>query len=167
MDIIVNDTNILIDLQSVGLLEEVCKLPCEVHTVDFVIGEITDSEQQRAIALLIEDKKIHVHSFSPEDVTFVIMEHMSAPGNLSIPDIAVCYYAKNGSYKLITGDRQLRNYAMGKNLEVHGILYIFDELVRNCIITPAMGAAKLIELRAVNVRLPKSEIEARIKKWIK
>lgn len=34
MDIIVNDTNIFIDIQSVGLLDAMCGLPFEIHTVD-------------------------------------------------------------------------------------------------------------------------------------
>ena len=41
MEIIVNDTNIFIDLHSIGLLEALCKLPYDVRTVDFVIAEIT------------------------------------------------------------------------------------------------------------------------------
>lgn len=42
MDVIVNDTNIFIDMHSVGLLEEMCMLPFKIHTVDFVVSEITD-----------------------------------------------------------------------------------------------------------------------------
>jgi predicted nucleic acid-binding protein len=67
----------------------------------------------------------------------------------------------------LTGDRQLRKYAEGKNVAVRGVLFIFDELVAKGIIVEAVAAQKLRELTNVNVRLPKSEIEKRIKKWSK
>ena len=45
MDVVVNDTNIFIDLLSVELLEEAFKLPIDFHTVDYVVSEIVDSYQ--------------------------------------------------------------------------------------------------------------------------
>lgn len=61
MEIIVSDTNIFIDLQSVGLLEAMRQLPCKVHTVDFVMAEILDSEQSASIKILVEEGKIYIH----------------------------------------------------------------------------------------------------------
>ena len=49
MDIIVNDTNIFIDLHTSGLLNDFFILPKEDHTVDFVISELTDDKQRQAI----------------------------------------------------------------------------------------------------------------------
>lgn len=37
-DIVVSDTNIFIDLMSVGLLDLVCNLPLQIHTVDYVVS---------------------------------------------------------------------------------------------------------------------------------
>ena len=68
-------------------------------------------------------------------------------------------------YKLITGDRRLRNYTENKDVEVHGILFLFDEMVGNAVITPEIGEIKLINMVSINIRLPKSEVELRIKKW--
>lgn len=97
----------------------------------------------------------------------IVIEHSKISGNLSIPDVAVCYYAREKSLKLITGDRQLRNYAVLNRMEVHGILFLFDQMVQNRILTPKIGAEKLQKLQEINVRLPKSEIESRIEKWRK
>lgn len=47
MDVVVNDTNIFIDLLSVELLEETFKLPIDFHTVDYVVSEIVDSYQKK------------------------------------------------------------------------------------------------------------------------
>lgn len=165
MDIIVNDTNIFIDLHSIGLLDELCRLPYEIHTVDFVIAEIKEPKQATAIKSYIDRGLIHVHQFSNTEVGEIATEHSVVSGNLSFTDISVCYYAGKGTYRLITGDRRLRNYAEKKDIEVHGILFLFDEMVQHDIITPEIGATKLNKLVSINIRLPKSEVALRIKKW--
>lgn len=165
MDIIVNDTNIFIDLQSIGLLGAMCELPFKIHTLDLVVAELTDPTQRADVAEYISRQKIKVHSLSSAELVAAAVEHHSVPGNLSFQDVAVCQYARSGAYKLLTGDRQLRNYAEKQCVEVHGIIFLIDEMVAENIITPQMGATKLKELLAVNVRLPKSEITARIEKW--
>ena len=47
MEIIVNDTNIFIDLHSIGLLDCLCELPYEIRTVDFVMAEISGTTATR------------------------------------------------------------------------------------------------------------------------
>lgn len=167
MEIIVNDTNIFIDLYSIGLLEALCELPYDVRTVDFVIAEITDPEQSEALSALATEGKIRIESFDSEELGEIINEHSSVPGNISIPDCSVCYYARKHAATLLTGDRQLRRYAEASNVSVRGVLFIFDELVANNVIPSHQAAAKLRELVAINVRLPKAEIEKRINNWSK
>ena len=165
MEIIVNDTNIFIDLQSIGLLRELCDLPYDVRTVDFVVNEIKDRAQAESLATLVREGKIKVESFNIEELAEIIEEHSTVSGNLSVPDCSVCYYARKHSATLLTGDRQLRRYAEGNNVTVRGVLFIFDELVAHNIIKTGIAAQKIRELTYINVRLPKSEIEKRIKKW--
>ncbi len=165
MGIIVNDTNIFIDLHSIGLLRALCDLPYDVRTVDFVINEISDADQSAALAALVSEGKIKVERFNIEELTEIIEEHSMVHGNLSIPDCSVCYYARKHSATLLTGDRQLRKYAEGNNVAVRGVLFIFDELVSKGVIVAEIAAQKLRELTNVNVRLPKSEIEKRITMW--
>lgn len=167
MEIIVNDTNIFIDLHSIGLLDALCELPYDVRTVDFVVAEITDPGQSDAISHLAFEGKIRIESFNPEELVEIISEHSSVPGNISIPDCSVCYYARKHSATLLTGDRQLRKYAESGNIAVRGILFIFDEVVANNILSLPQAAMKLRELVAINVRLPKAEIEKRINLWSK
>lgn len=165
MEIIVNDTNIFIDLHSIGLLGALCDLPYDVRTVDFVVNEIKDQAQSESLATLVGEGKIKIESFNIDELAEIIEEHSAISGNLSVPDCSVCYYARKHSATLLTGDRQLRRYAEGNNVTVRGVLFIFDELVAQNIIDAGIAAQKLRELTNINVRLPKSEIEKRIKKW--
>lgn len=165
MDIIVNDTNIFIDLHSIGLLDCFCELPYEIRTVDFVMAEISNPLHHTDIERLVTAGKIRVESFTAEELIEIVDEHSAVSGNLSIPDCSVCYYARKHGVTLLTGDRQLRKYAEAGRLTVKGILFVFDELVSHLVITPAVAAEKLRELYTINVRLPKSEIQRRIELW--
>lgn len=49
MDIVVNDTNIFLDLISINLLEVSFRLPIKFHTVDYIINEITDVGQRTEV----------------------------------------------------------------------------------------------------------------------
>lgn len=167
MEIIVSDTNIFIDLYSVGLLEAMCALPYDVRTVDFVVAEIINPEQTAALSALIADRKVKVESFDWKELEEILDEHSNVPGNISIPDCSVCYYARKYSATLLTGDRQLRRYAETCNVPVRGILFIFDQMVMENILLPKVAAEKLLELVSINIRLPKSEVEKRISAWKK
>lgn len=54
---------------------------------------------------------------------------------------------------------------MNEGVEVRGIIYVFDELVANGIMTPNSAAEKLALLKSINPRLPEGEIEKRLKQW--
>ena len=66
---------------------------------------------------------------------------------------------------MLTGDRRLRRYAEQLSIEVHGILFLFDEMVANSVISSIDAAKKLEDLIALNSRLPKAVIIERINKW--
>ncbi len=82
MEIIVNDTNIFIDLHSIGLLSQLCDLPYEIRTVDFVMAEIVDNRQQEDMGRLVKEGKITVESFTAEELIEIVNEHAAVSGNL-------------------------------------------------------------------------------------
>lgn len=152
-------------MHCIGLLQLMCSLPYEIHTVDFVAAELIDEDQKKAFEELVVNGKIVVNSFTAEEVMEIVAEHSSVSGNLSIPDCSVCYYAKKHDVPMITGDRRLRRHAEKLSIEVHGILFLFDDMVANSVISPIDAANKLEELMTLNSRLPQAAIRERIDKW--
>jgi rRNA maturation endonuclease Nob1 len=130
-----------------------------------VVAEIADADQRRIFDELVARGEISVDGFTADEVIEIVEEHSSVSGNLSIPDCSVCYFARKHNVPMLTGDRRLRRYAEEQSIEVHGILFIFDELVRHDIISTSMAADRLEELFAINARLPKAEIRDRINRW--
>lgn len=165
MEIVVNDTNIFIDLHSIRLLDQFFSLPIQVHTVDFVLHEITMPEQFNDVNKFVKNGKLKVQTFMAEELKDIITLQSQCSGNVSFTDCAVWHYAKINNYTLLTGDRQLREKAIQANVTVKGIIYVFDMLVENQILPPQVAATKLEELMAINPRLPKNIMRERIEKW--
>ena len=165
MDIVVNDTNIFIDLYSIECLDAFFRLPICVHTIDFVMNEITNAEQMKAIEKYVSSKQLTVGTFTAEELAEIYTLHATAKGNVSFTDCAVLHYAKSNDYVLLTGDKQLRNRASESHVTVRGILYVFDLLMQHHILPAEKIVAKLQELQETNQRLPQKLIQERIDKW--
>ncbi len=89
---------------------------------------------------------------------------MQHPG-LSISDVSVCLLAEELDAMLLTSDQPLEKIAKGRHINVHGTLWIFDQLISSKVLTPSMAAAKLQHLLNMDRYLPKEECRNRIKKW--
>ena len=71
MEIIVNDTNIFIDLYSCGLLDSFFELPYKVHTTDFVISELKDREQREAVLKFCAKEQLTIKSFTSKELVAI------------------------------------------------------------------------------------------------
>lgn len=162
--IVVSDTNIFIDLYSVGLLNEFFALNFDIHTTDFVINELVVAEQRTAV---LSFSKLKIKRFDSKETSrlFTFYSERHSHTNVSLPDCSVLMYAEDNGYTLLTGDGKLRRVAIEEGTEVRGVLYIFDKLVEDGLLTPKMACEKLQLLRKLNGRLPSKEIEKRLDYW--
>jgi len=164
MEIVINDTNILIDLYNAGLLPFCRKLQLDFRTLDVVMAEIEVEEQLEAVQALVEDGTLTVYSLSGEQVGKVYQKIAMYQGvcNLSPEDISVMVYAIDNDCRLLTGDKKLRDKAMMENIKVSGVLYITDLLTKEGMIEKEEMAIALDRLLKSNNRLPKRLIKERI-----
>lgn len=167
--IVVNDTNIFIDLFNMGLLEGFFSLPWEIHTTEFVMVELTRESQHDEISKYVDSGLLHISVFEPDVMTKIVELYQQQMNQtyLSFTDCSVWYYAKCNSYTLLTGERKLHNASSKDGVEVHGIIYVIDQLVKEGILVKRISISKLRQLGESNPRLPKDEIEKRIKHWEK
>lgn len=163
--IVVSDTNIFLDLLSVDVLGEFFLLPCKISTTDFIISEIERPDQLGKLQAFIDSKKLDVATFESDEINTITELYKNRDNNVSLADCSVWYYAKKNNCRLLTGDGKLRKSAEADNVKVSGILYILDNLIEYGILSKANCANKLANLMNLNMRLPKSECEKRIKQW--
>lgn len=164
MKIVINDANILIDLVKLELIQVFAKINFDLHTTDFVIEELND-EQLKPVSKLIKSGKLKV--IETEDAMDFqgITNLLENSNGLSFEDYSVLYYSKKLSGALLTGDGKLRKQATKEGIEVRGIIFIFDELLKQGLISFTLAIDKIEKLLLLNNRLPKKEIEKRIENW--
>jgi predicted nucleic acid-binding protein len=164
--VIVNDANILIDLVDLKILPYFFQLKFEFYTTAIILEELFD-EQQEALLPYIETGRLIVDNITEEDLIEILMIR-ATKSNLSVQDCSAFYQARKNKADLITSDNTLRKFAQVNNIEVHGHLWVFDNLVNNEILTGNTAIKKLEELCNVlnpKVGLTKNECQKRIKLW--
>lgn len=166
MKILINDANILIDLFELDLLQEFVQLDFEMCTTDFILAEIDDI-QKAPIATIIEAGNLTLIVTENDEDFDGINALLGAGGGLSLEDCSAWYYSRKLGGILVTGDRNLRKLATAVGIEVRGIIYLFDELLAQEIITCEMAIKKIEHLLTINNRLPKDAIRIRVRLWKK
>ena len=132
MKVLITDANILIDLLKTETEGSFFKLEHEIYTTLAVIIEC-DDKQQAILNRYIKAGSLRVHKFTAEDdenIEALILENR----RLSPADCTVFYLTRKLNATLLTGDGALRKKGEGLNLEVCGIFWVFDEILRQKII---------------------------------
>lgn len=80
--VVVNDTNVFIDLFDVGLLEGLFSLPWEVHTTELVMLELQREGEAETVNRYKEEGRLHVPVFSPKEMMQIVA--LLPPGQESL-----------------------------------------------------------------------------------
>lgn len=166
MTIVVNDANVLIDLVKLSLLPQFFSLSLTFYTSDFILGELNDSQREQ-LNIFIEQDILRIIELNDTEIVGIAMLQAQRP-KLSTQDCSAIVCTQKVGGGLLTSDNALRKFAKSKSIEVHGHLWIFDQLVANGKITTITATQKLRELvEVVNTKLnlPKFEVESRLEKW--
>ena len=127
MRIVINDASCLIDLHKVGLVEMMLQLPYQfVVALPVARNELLDfTEEDWKLYSVAGLEQIDLN---PDQVGRAIA-FRSQNMKLTAEDCFSLVLAEDidGSI-LLTGDAQLRSVAIGKSCEVHGVIWVTDEI---------------------------------------
>src|SRR5690554_2603582 len=162
--IVITDANILIDLIHLELFTSLFGSDLfEFKTTDFVFEELYD-EQKDVLQAVIKAERFQIIESEESDLIKIYAFKQKSQG-LSIQDCSALYYALKLKGILLTGDSAHRKQTKQSGVEVHGILYLFDQMVVSGLISFHEAFERLQKLKEINNRLPKNEIEKRLKEW--
>lgn len=169
MKVAVTDANIFIDLINLKLIQSFFEFDFEAHTSLDVLEELYDHQKEVLLAYQ-GAKKLTVHNLSPEDIDE--MHAFTKSNKLSDADKSVIYLAHKEKAMLLSSDGPARKIAKEKNIETHGLVWLFDEFVQHKIISPKVACTKINELLETNRRYKEDkrmieEFEKRLTKWQK
>lgn len=118
--LIVQDTNLLIDLYECRLLEAVFSCPWEIHIPDVILYEL-QAASAAALATYLQQGAFTL-GILPADAVGEVALLVAAQKKLSFQDCSAFVYARRHGAVLLTGDGLLRRYAEAQNHPVHGTL---------------------------------------------
>lgn len=165
MRIIVSDSSCLIDLRKASLLDAFLGLPFEILIPNTLFEDelLKFTAAQKKAMIRAGLKVIDIPGSGVTRAREVINENP----RLSIHDgLAFALAEKHDGCILLTGDGLLRALASARKIEVHGVLWVVDEIHANKLTTAAaLHAALLLLANDATVRLPKREMGVSIKKY--
>lgn len=163
MKVAVKDANILIDLVEGDLLGTWFRLRIETHIPDLVLAEITNLDQRRMVLAMVEAGNLRVGTLTPEQLGQAVLYKRRY--QISLADASAILMAEHLQATLLSGDKLVRKGGQSLALDVRGLLWVFDELVDRDLIIAADAAERLERVVGAGARLPKDQVEARLRKW--
>jgi hypothetical protein len=144
------------------LLQEFFQLEYSFYTTPHVIGEIMFDDQISELEYYIYGEALQIDS----NGTFESIQELydNYPG-LSFADSSVLELSARINGILLSSDKSLRIISKKHNIDVRGVLWIIEELVKKKIISPQIAITKLEEYHKFNVRIPAKEIQLIIDKF--
>jgi len=159
--VIVNDASVLIDIHKAGILQVYSRAEFTLVLPDVVQKELRDMSDVN-----FEKLGFEIASLEGPDV-LKVKSILDKHSGISIPDtFALIVAEKLTDSILLTGDRRLRNIAVTRNVEVHGVLWILDQLFEQGLLT-ARVVLDVVRLFSEDpaVRLPAKLLSAYREKY--
>ena len=143
------------------MLEDLFRLPFEFAVPDLLfVRELAGDLGDRLVAL-----GLRVEELSPAELiraTTIRRQRV----NLSTPDTFAFAIAESRKWTLLTGDGGLRELATSVGLEMHGVLWIFDQLADGNHLGFDRLHAGLTTISAhPRCRLPATEVRRRLNRF--
>lgn len=165
VQVVISDSSCLIDLRKTSLLDAFVRLPYELLIPNTLFEEELlqfSATQKKALVR----GGLKVVDLPGESVLRARQVARDMP-HLSIHDGFACALAESRpGCILLTGDGPLRTFARRQKIEVHGILWVIDELQAHAISTAGILLAALRVLASdPTVRLPPQELAAYLKRY--
>lgn len=156
------DTSVLVDLAKISALEKLLGWEAQWLSLDLVIAEFEeeagDSERYQLTQM---GAHLVILGLSGNELLAASKPDCQPKVN-SITDKALIKKAIESKYILLTGDKTLRKAAENKGLEVHGSIWVIDEMHRLKVIDEAQLFSTFEKLKRSNPRLPQDELDKRI-----
>lgn len=161
MAILVSDTSIIIDLDRGSLLDDLFTLPFEFAVPDLLFDqELKGDLGDRLVALGLKVEELD--STETRRATAIIRENKQ----LSLPDTFAFSIAESRKWGLLTGDGRLRQLATTSAVEVHGVLWVCDQMEAANIPKLRLHSGLTTIRNHPRCRLPNAEVAERLARYL-
>jgi predicted nucleic acid-binding protein len=161
MKVAITDVSVLFDLFNVGVLPEFFGLDIEIYTTDFIYNEILQSDEKSEFELFVRSGQLKI--IVVDDAEQETISNMNLTFSIrSLADKTALFKAMQMQCILLTCDDKIKKEAIKQNLEVHGSIWIIDQLFENEIIDTKRAIEVIESLIKSNSWLPLDELDRRL-----
>lgn len=156
----ITDANIFIDLFYLDLVEAFFTIDFSIWTTEEVMLELRKDQQDILVRFKV-DSKLGISSiqYSTKDLDF--------NKGFSKADVSILRLGTQNDAIVLSGERKMKKWCEKRNIEIHGILWIFDQLIVNRSIKKSTAIEKLKLLLIYNDWLPKTICFEKLDEWKK
>lgn len=161
MAVLVSDTSVIIDLERGEILEAVFALEVEFAVPDLLFErELAGPLGERLVGL-----GLRVEELDPTELEGATLLSR-VDRRLSLPDTFAFSLAESRRWTLLTGDAALRSAAEAHQVDVHGSLWVYDQLEAEQVCGPETLHEALGKTSShPRCRLPRSEVSRRLARY--
>jgi len=159
MLLIISDASVLIDIECGELTSAMFSLPWQ-----FAVPDILFSEE-------LSDRHGHLSQFGLISKTMsgeLVAEAYSLRQKYvktSVNDLLALTLAKNEKCQLLTGDKALREVAKELSVDVHGTIWLVEQMLQSKQITVGVARVSFQRMKDSGSRLPWTEVEKMLYKF--
>jgi predicted nucleic acid-binding protein len=161
--LLISDANILIDMEVGGLVERLFRLEYRFAVPDVLFHDELASRHGYlpGLGLLLLE-------LTPKGVQYAVeLIQRYRPLRTSRYDLLAAALAKQEACPLLTGDTDLRRVCDEQGIEVHGTIWLMEELHAAGIVDAAEAGVAYQQMREHGSRLPWNEVRAQLKRFRK
>lgn len=158
MQLLISDTNIIIDLDVCGLVQKMFDLPYTFAVPDVLYIEELEEHHGDLPAYGLQIKTL-----GAERVDYAVAlqtENIKTNAN----DLFALALAKQEDCPLLTGDGALRDLAAVEQVEIRGTIWIIEQMLQEGILNPDQAKEAFRAMKDSYRRLPWKEAENMLKR---
>ena len=158
MQLLISDTNIIIDLDVCGLVQKMFDLPYTFTVPDVLYIEELEEHHGDLPAYGLQIKTL-----GAERVDYAVAlqtENIKTNAN----DLFALALAKQEDCPLLTGDGALRDLAAVEQVEIRGTIWIIEQMLQEGILNPDQAKEAFRAMKDSYRRLPWKEAENMLKR---
>ena len=157
--LLISDANIIIDMKAGGLLRLMFRFDATFAVPDILFEEELRAEQPELPRLGLKLLELTEETVAYADGLIAKYRRLGA----SINDLLALALARQEKCPLLTGDSRLRTAAQEEGIDMHGTLWLIEQMVNGRAITVRQAEAAYTRMREAGRRLPWDEVERQLR----
>lgn len=157
--LLISDANIIIDMSMGGLLRLMFRFDVTFAVPDILFEEELRTDHPELLRLGLELLELR------EDTVVYAGELVERYRSLgaSINDLLALALARQEKCPLLTGDGRLRTAGQREGIDVHGTLWLIEQMVKARTITVRQAEAGYSKMREAGRRLPWDDVDQQLR----